>query len=36
MIEVKKTMAEAQSEIQTIKDKIEMEIAKQKKLDDEM
>ena len=36
MIEVKKNMAEAQSEIQIIKDKIEKEMLLQKQIDDEM
>jgi NAD-specific glutamate dehydrogenase len=36
MIEVKKNMAESQSEIQSIKDKIEKEISSQKQLDLEM
>lgn len=36
MIEFKKNMAEAQGEIQAIKDKIEKEILLQKSMDDEM
>jgi hypothetical protein len=36
MIEVKKNMAEAQGEIQMIKDKIEKEMLLQKQMDDEM
>ena len=36
MIEVKKNMAEAQSEIQIVKDKIEKEILSQKQLDVDM